>query len=314
MSQKNIYEKILQLKKEKNAVILAHNYQIGEVQDIADFNGDSLELAKKAVNLKEDVIVFCGVHFMAETAAMLNPEKTVLLPDADAGCPMADMATAEDILKLRKKNRGAVVVCYINSTAEVKAVSDVCCTSSNAVDIVNRIPKDRKIIFAPDQYLGGHVSRITGRDIILHNGYCPTHALFSTDQITSTRAEHPNAVVMVHPESRGEVCLAADEALSTGQMCSFAKQSDAKTFIVGTETGLIHRLKLENPDKQFFPLNERAVCYNMKKITLEKILWSLEDLSPRVQVDAEISKKANRAVLNMLGTGTILPEKDYTEK
>ncbi|MBN2717296.1 MAG: quinolinate synthase NadA [Deltaproteobacteria bacterium] len=300
-----IAEKIHKLKKERNAVILAHNYQLAEVQDIADFSGDSLELARKAANLDEDVVVFCGVHFMAETAAMLSPEKIVLLPDAHAGCPMADMATGEDVIALKRQYPDAVVVCYVNSTADVKAVSDVCCTSSNAVDIINRIPKEKQIIFVPDKYLGGHVARMTGRDIILFDGYCPTHARQLVEHIDAVRKLYPGAPVIVHPESRKEVCLAADEALSTGQMCAWAKQSSASTIIVGTETGLLHRLRRENPEKMFVPLFDQAVCENMKKITLEKILWSLEDLSPRITVPEDVAKKANRAVVAMLGDGPI---------
>jgi quinolinate synthase len=301
-----ITTKIQELKKERNAVILAHNYQLAEVQDIADFAGDSLELAKKAAHLDEDVVVFCGVHFMAETAAMLSPEKTVLLPDAHAGCPMADMASAADVLELKAAHPDAVVVCYVNSTADVKAVSDVCCTSSNAVDIVNRIPADREIIFVPDKYLGGHVSQVTGRDIILFDGYCPTHARQLEAHVAAARATYPGAPIIVHPESRREVCLAADEALSTGQMCTWAKKSAAQTIVVGTEVGLLHRLRKESPEKTFVPLLDQAVCDNMKKITLEKILWSLEDLSPRVTVPEEVAQQANRSVLAMLGEGPIV--------
>lgn len=301
----DLLQKIQELKKKQNAVILAHNYQLPEVQDVADFTGDSLELAKKAANLKEDVVVFCGVHFMAETAAMLSPEKIVLLPDVHAGCPMADMATGEDVVALKEKHPNAVVVCYVNSTADVKAVSDVCCTSSNAVDIVNRIPKDKKIIFVPDKYLGGHVSRMTGRDIILFDGYCPTHAKQLVEHIDAARKKYPGAPVIVHPESRKDVCLAADEALSTGQMCAYAKNSSAPTIIVGTEVGLLHRLRKENPEKTFVPVLEQAVCMNMKKITLEKILWSLEDLQPRITVANDVAKKANNAVVAMLGDAPI---------
>lgn len=300
-----ITTKIQKLKAERNAVILAHNYQLAEVQNIADFTGDSLELARKAANLDEDVVVFCGVHFMAETAAMLSPEKTVLLPDAHAGCPMADMASADDVLQLKAQHPDAVVVCYVNSTADVKAVSDVCCTSSNAVAIVNRIPGDREIIFVPDKYLGGHVAHVTGRDIILFNGYCPVHARQLKAHVGAARATYPDAPIIVHPESRREVCFAADEALSTGQMCTWAKNSQAQTIVVGTEVGLMHRLRKENPEKTFIPLLDQAVCENMKKITLEKILWSLEDLSPRVTVPEEVAQKANQAVLTMLGEGPI---------
>ena len=304
-----IADKIQKLKKARNAVILAHNYQLAEVQDIADFTGDSLELARKAANLDEDVVVFCGVHFMAETAAMLSPEKTVLLPDPQSGCPMADMATGDDVIALKRQYPDAVVVCYVNSTAEVKAVSDVCCTSANAVNIVNRIPEEKQIIFVPDKYLGGHVARMTGRDIILFDGYCPTHARQLAAHVAAAREQYPEAPVIVHPESRKDVCLAADEALSTGQMCAFAKQSDAKTIIVGTEIGLLHRLKKESPDKRFVPLLEQAVCENMKKINLEKILWSLEEMAPRITVPEAVASKANQAVVTMLGDGPIVPER-----
>ncbi len=296
------------LKKERHAVILVHNYQLPEVQDIADVNGDSLELARRAADVEESVIVFCGVHFMAETAAMLNPDKIVLLPDAEAGCPMADMATAADVLALRAQYPDGVVVCYVNSTAEVKAVSHVCCTSSNAIDVVSRIPPERPVIFVPDRYLAGHVRRKTGRHIIAFNGYCPTHARISLAHIEEARRRHPGAPVIVHPECRDEVCIAADEALSTGQMCAFAKNSDASTIVVGTETGLLHRLQKENPGKTFVPLYARAVCPNMKKITLEKILWSLQDLSPRIEVPADIATRADRAVRAMLGQVPILEE------
>jgi quinolinate synthase len=223
--KEDIRDQIARLKKERDAVILAHNYQLSEVQDIADFTGDSLELARRGAEVPQKVVVFCGVHFMAETCAMMSPEKTVLLPDETSGCPMADMADGEGLRALKKKHPGAVVVCYVNSTAEVKALSDVCCTSSNAVSIVNRIPLDKEIIFVPDKYLGGHVSRVTGRELILWDGFCPTHALLIVEHIENARAAYPGAPVIVHPESAGSVCVAADEALSTGQMCAYAKNS-----------------------------------------------------------------------------------------
>ena len=300
-----IRTQIAKLKQEKNAVILAHNYQLPDVQDIADFTGDSLELARKGAQVEEDVIVFCGVHFMAETTAMLSPEKTVLMPDEQAGCPMADMASGEALLTLKARHPGAVVVCYVNSTAEVKALSDVCCTSSNAIAIVNRIPKNKEIIFVPDKYLGGHISRMAERDIILWDGYCPTHAKIIEDHIRLARQKYLNAPIIVHPESRKEVCLAADEVLSTGQMCAYAKTSAAETIIVGTEVGLLHRLRKENPGKTFVPLLGQAVCPNMKRNTVEKILWALQNMAPIITVPADVSAKANRAVKAMFEDGPI---------
>ncbi len=301
----DLQTKIEELKKKRHAVILAHNYQLPEVQDIADFSGDSLELSRKAAATDADVIVFCGVHFMAETAAILSPQKTVLLPDENAGCPMADMIVAEDVIELRREHPDAVVVCYVNSSAAVKAVSDVCCTSANAVDIVNRIPDDREIIFIPDQYLGRHAERITGREIITFHGYCPTHVRLLPEHVDNARKQYPGAPVIVHPESRPDVCELADDVLSTGGMVRFAAQTDAKQVVVGTETGLLHRLSQENPDKEFIPLLKRAVCPNMKMITLEKIAWALEELQHKVEVTGEDAQKAKKAILAMLGDGPI---------
>ncbi len=297
--------RIAKLKLEKNVIIFAHNYQLPEVQEIADFTGDSLELARKGAQVKEDVIVFCGVHFMAETAAMLSPEKTVLLPDERAGCPMADMASGAALAQLKARHPGAVVVCYVNSTANVKALSDVCCTSANAITVVSRIPRDQKIIFVPDKYLGGHISRMTGRDIILWEGYCPTHAKILEDHIHLARQRYPKAPIIVHPESREEVCLAADEVLSTGQMCLYAKKSTAKTIVIGTEVGLLYRLRKENPGKTFVPLLKQAICPNMKRTTVEKILWSLQNMAPVIKVPAEVAAKANHAVKAMFENGPI---------
>jgi quinolinate synthase len=281
-------------------LILAHNYQIPEVQDIADFGGDSLELARKAAANDAEVIVFCGVLFMAETAAILSPEKTVLLPDLDAGCPMADMVTPEILRDLKAAHPDAVVVCYVNSSAEVKALSDVCCTSANAPEVVARIPESREVIFVPDQYLAGHVERTLGRKLIVHPGYCPTHARVLKEHIEAARKAHPGAPIMVHPECRKEACLAADQVLSTGGMCKFAGESDADTVVVGTETGLIHRLEKENPAKKFVPLLDQAVCPNMKLINLEKVRSSLENLEPRVTVPTEVAALAKTCITRML--------------
>jgi quinolinate synthase len=299
-------DKIRQLKAERNAVILAHNYQSGEVQDIADFTGDSLALSVKAAGTEADVIVFCGVRFMAETAAILSPGKTVLLPDKHAGCPLADMITAEQVIELKRKHPGALVLCYVNSSAAVKAESDYCCTSANAVEIVESLPKDKEIIFVPDQHLGRFVSEKTGREMILWPGYCITHAAITEDDITKAKSAYPGAVVMAHPECTEPVKAISDQILSTGQMLKFAKRSEAKKFIVATETGIIHTLKKENPGKEFYPASERAVCPNMKRITLEKVLWSLEDMQYEITVPDEIRTRAKNALDRMVA---VLPAK-----
>ena len=301
-----LIKKIKELKAERNAVILAHNYQPGEIQDIADFTGDSLALSVKAAATDADVIVFCGVKFMAETAATLSPGKTVLLPDKNAGCPMADMITGEQLRELKRKHPGALVVCYVNSSAEVKAESDYCCTSANAVEVVESLPKDSKIIFVPDQHLGRFVIEKTGREMILWPGYCPTHAFITEDDIKKAREAHPGAVVMAHPECTEPVKAISDKLLSTGQMLKFAKQSDAKKFIVATETGIIHTLKKENPGKEFYPASNRALCPNMKRITLDKVLWSLEDMHYKITVPADIAARAKKSLEKMVA---ILPAK-----
>lgn len=293
-------EKINRLKTERKAVILAHNYQMGEVQDIADFVGDSLELSQKAAATDAEVIVFCGVHFMAETASILSPDKKVIMPDVNAGCPMADMITAERLRSKKAEYPGAVVVCYVNSTADVKAESDICCTSANAVKVVQSIPEDKEIIFVPDKYLGMHVTRLTGRKMTLWEGFCPTHMRITAGRISELKEEHPDALVLVHPECRPETALVADQVLSTGGMCRFVKESEAREFIIGTETGIIHRMRKENPDKIFYAVNELAVCPNMKMTNLEKVLWALEDLAPVISVPEETRVRALGAVDRML--------------
>lgn len=299
-SNDKLTEQILSLKKEKNAVILSHNYQLGEVQDIADFVGDSLELSQQAAKTDAAVIVFCGVHFMAETASIISPEKTVLLPDMHAGCPMADMITPQQLREKKKEHPGAIVICYINSSAAVKAESDICCTSSNAVRMVEKVPADKEILFVPDQYLGSFVAAKTGRELILWPGYCPTHARIQAQDILRLRAEYPQAKVLVHPECRTEVAALADAVLSTGGMIRFARESAAKEIIVGTEIGILHRLRKENPGKRFIPVSEQAVCPRMKLITLENILWSLESMVHQVKVPENIRLKAKLAVDRML--------------
>ena len=296
----NLREEILKLKEKRNAVILAHNYQIGEVQDIADFTGDSLELARKATDIKSDVIVFCGVHFMAESAAILNPQKIVLLPDSGAGCPMADMITGDQLRELKAKHPDAKVICYVNSTADIKAESDCCVTSSNAIAVAKSFPDDQEIIFVPDRHLGSYTAERLNREFILWPGFCPTHQRFTIDQIEAARNDHPGAQVLVHPESPKPVRDAADQILSTGGMCRFALESDAKCFVIGTEVGIIHRLQKESPDKTFVALHDRAVCPNMKKIDLEKVLWSLKDMKTKITVPNEIAVKAQRSIEAML--------------
>ena len=296
----SLVEKILRLKKRRNAVILAHNYQLGEVQEIADFAGDSLELSQKAAQTDAEVIVFCGVQFMAETASILCPDKKVILPDLHAGCPMADMITADKLAEKKREHPKAAVVCYINSPADVKAESDVCCTSANAVQIVENLRDAQEIIFVPDQYLGNYVANKTGKEMILWPGFCPTHVRIQARDIMRLREEYPQAKVMVHPECRPDVTALADAVLSTGGMCKYAGEEVARDMIVGTEIGILHRLRNENPRKRFIPVSEQAVCPRMKLITLETVLWSLEEMTYEVKVPEEIRTRARSAVDKML--------------
>lgn len=299
-----LIEKIEKLKKERRAVILAHNYQLPEVQDIADFVGDSLELSIKAAQTDAETIVFCGVHFMAETAKILSPAKTVLLPDRKAGCPMADMITAEQLRALKAEHPGAKAICYVNTSAEVKAECDLCCTSANAVRMVGEVMKDaEEIIFVPDRYLAAFVAAKTGRTFIVWPGFCPTHARILPEHIEAARALHPGAVVMVHPECRPEVSALADLTISTGGMIRYAKESEAREIIVGTEPGIIHRLKKENPDKNFYRVSDSVVCPNMKRTSLEKVLWALEDITYAIEVPEEIAACARRCIEAMLNVG-----------
>ena len=296
---KELVEQIQELRKKRNAVLLVHNYQRSEIHDIADFTGDSLELSRKAAATDADVIVFCGVHFMAETAAILCPDRTVLLPDVDAGCPMADMITADRLREKKKELPDAAVVCYVNSSADVKAESDICCTSANAVKVVDALD-DEEILFIPDQYLGHYVSTKTTKKIHLWPGYCPTHAGIQPEDITRLKEKYPEARALVHPECRPEVIALADAVLSTSGMCRYAQETDVKDIIVGTESGIIYRMQKENPEKTFIPISNKAICPNMKKITLEKVLWSLQEMSPQVTVSESIRVRAKRAVDWML--------------
>jgi quinolinate synthase len=296
----SIIEKISELKKKHNAVILAHNYQRGEIQDVADFVGDSLGLSQQAAKTDADLIVFCGVHFMAETAALLSPDKTVIMPDEHAGCPMASMITARELKEKKKLYPNAKVVCYVNTTAAVKAESDICCTSSNAVKIVSSIPEDEVIIFVPDKSLGAYVSSCLDREMIYWEGYCPTHHRILAEQIVKMKSDHPEAEVVVHPECTPDVIALADHVASTTGILKYANSSNSKEFVIGTEIGILHRMKKENPDKIFMPVTPLSDCPNMKLNTLEKLLWSLEDLQFVVTVPEDIAVKARQAIQRML--------------
>ena len=303
---RKLIAKIQRLKDKSNAVILAHNYQSAEIQDLADFTGDSLGLSIQAAKTDADLIIFCGVKFMAETAAILSPEKTVLLPDKDAGCPLADMITAQQLRELKQKHPDALVVCYVNSPAEVKAESDYCCTSANAVELVRSLPADKQIIFVPDRHLGRFAADETERELVLWPGYCHVHVVITEDDIKNAKAKYPDAVVMAHPECTEPVKKLCDQILSTGQMLKFVEKSPAEKFIVATEVGMIHALKKQNPDAQFIPASNRAVCPNMKKITLDKIISSFELTQYKVTVPDDIRTKAKKSLDRMI---EILPTK-----
>ena len=292
-------EEILALKKQKSAVILAHNYQLPEVQDIADFVGDSLGLSIEASKTEAEIIVFCGVNFMAETAKILNPKKRVLMPEPKAGCPMAGMINAKQLKDLKESHPKAKVVCYINSTAHVKALSDVCCTSSNAVEIVRSL-ENEEIIFVPDQYLGSWVEKSLNKKLILWNGYCNIHNKILSEHVLQNKKEHPKALIMAHPECTPGVIDLADKVTSTSGMVKFPATVKNEEFIVCTEIGILHQLKKLYPDKRFYPAYEDALCPNMKLTSLEKVLWALEDEKEEIVVDKEISNKALRSIEVML--------------
>jgi len=299
LSGQALKEKIMKLKKELNAVILAHNYQIPEVQDAADFVGDSLDLSLKATKTEADVIIFCGVDFMAESAKILNPDKKVVIPDKDAKCPMAGMVDVESLNWLKKDHPDAEVVSYINTTADIKAVSDICCTSANAVNVINSLSSE-KIIFVPDRNLGLYVKRfIKDKEIITWPGICPTHHNITKEEILELKKQYPNAEVLVHPECRPEVIDVADHALSTMGMVHHAGESNSKEFIIGTEKELCYRLKKDYPDKSFYPVRS-AVCPNMKKINIEKVYKSMECLEPEIKLPRSIMKKAKTPLERMM--------------
>ena len=316
LSTTSITDEITRLKRERNAVILAHSYERPEVQDIADFVGDSLGLSRQAAATGAETIIFCGVHFMAETAAILSPHKTVLIPDLDAGCSLAATITAEELRKWKAEHPEAVVVAYVNTTAEVKAETDYCCTSSNAVKVVQAIPADKEILFLPDMFLGLHVKRATGRtNMRIWAGECHVHAGIRPEHVTTQRAGHPGAEFLIHPEcgcvssmlymkGGGESCGLEDaQVLSTEGMVKHAQQSPAREFIVATETGILHRLEKLNPGKQFHPVNERAVCRFMKMITLEKVLRSLQENVFVVKVPEAVAARARLSIQRMVEIG-----------
>jgi quinolinate synthase len=300
----SISDSIQSLKKQKNAVVLAHTYQPAEVQDIADFVGDSYGLSVEAVKVKADTIIFCGVMFMAETAALLNPAKKVIIPEPKAGCPMAEMITADELIALKQRHPNHVVICYVNSTADIKALSDICCTSSNALKIVRQIPLDQGIIFVPDKHLGGYVQEKSGHEMILWDGFCPTHVRIIPDMIKAARAMHPGAAVLIHPEAPKASRELADQVLSTGGMCDFAKGDAGTDYIIATETGIIHTLQKQNPAKRFFPVSDLALCPNMKKTSLELVEGALKGTSGMiVNVPADIAVKARKSLTRMLEIG-----------
>lgn len=300
---KEVREYINRRKRELNALVMAHYYQPPEIQDIADFVGDSLELARQAAHTGADVIVICGVQFMAESAKILNPSKTVLLPEKGAGCPMADMAGADALRQLKAQHPGAVVVSYVNSTAEVKAESDICCTSSNALQVVNSIPAGQEIIFVPDRNLGAYISARTGRNMILWEGCCPVHDALSGEQIAEQKQLHPNALVVVHPECRLEVSAMADAVLSTSGILNYVHSSPQTEFIIGTEEGLLYRLRKNNPGKTFFSARTDFSCRDMKYIDLPLLAQALEKLEHKIEVEDEIRRRAWGALEKMLGLG-----------
>jgi len=295
----SIQEKILQLKEKRQAIILVHNYQPAEVQDIADLTGDSLELSRAAATMDGEIIVFCGVDFMAETAAVISPNKMVLLPAQDACCPMAEMITADELKLVKSQYPDAAVVCYINTTAEVKAESDICCTSSNAVKVVNSLREDR-VIFVPDRNLGLYVQRFTKKEILPWEGFCIVHDQITPDHIREAQALHPGAIILVHPECRPEVIDLADHVASTSGIIRHVCNAAEKEFIIGTEVGILHRLDRECPAKKCYPLSQAAICRNMKKTDLKKVLDALISLQPRITVPEKIADRARAAIERML--------------
>jgi quinolinate synthase len=301
----NFQEEVIKLKKEKKAVILAHYYQVPEIQDIADYIGDSLGLAQKAKEANTDFIVFAGVHFMAETAKMLNPYAKVVLPDLEAGCSLADSCPLDKFIEFKKKYPDHIVISYINTTAAIKTVTDVVCTSGNAIQIVESFPKDQKIIFAPDKNLGGYINRMTGRNMVLWDGTCEVHDILNTEAIFKMKTEHQDALLVAHPECNAPVLELADYIGSTTAMLKFTKKSEAKKFIVATESGILHQMKLDSPEKEFLvvPSDETCSCNDcpyMKMNTMEKLYKAIRDEKPEIFLDEEIMEKAKKPIERML--------------
>ena len=304
-SDQNIADKILKLKKEKNAVILAHYYQVAEIQDIADFIGDSLQLSQSAKNTDADIIVFAGVHFMAETAKILCPQKKVLLPDLSAGCSLADSCPPDAFRKFKEENQGHIVISYINCSAEIKALSDVICTSSNAVKIVESFSKEQKIIFAPDKNLGGYINQITGRNMLLWNGSCEVHDIIKTEEVIRLKSIHPDAKLIAHPECKNAILQLADFIGSTTALLNYSVKDPSKKFIVATETGILHQMKKSSPDKEFIIVatDEKCSCNDcqyMKLNTLEKLYLSMKNEKPEISLSQELMEAARLPILRML--------------
>jgi quinolinate synthase len=295
----DILAEIERLKKERKAIILAHNYQPPEVQDIADFAADSLELARYSMGIDVKVIVLCGVRFMAEMAHILNPEKIVLLPDEGAGCPLADSITPEDVRKLREEYPDAIFLAYVNTSAAVKAECDICYTSANILEVIGKLPGDRRLVVLPDRHLASWAKRKTGRDIIIWQGECPIHQAIKEEDVLKVKREYPHSAVMVHPECKEEVIRWAELVGGTGKMLRFAKESDYQSYIVGTERDMCHRLKREVPKKMFLPASEEAVCDDMKKINLEKVLRSLQTLTHKIELEESIRERARKSIERM---------------
>jgi len=298
--KENLIKEILSWKEKREAIILAHVYQTGEIQDIADFTGDSLFLSQQAAKTQAKVIVFCGVQFMAETASILSPEKIILLPEIKAGCPLADMAPIEKVKKKLKELPKVAIISYVNSSAVVKSLSDYCCTSANAVQVVQAIPAERDILFIPDKNLADFTARKAKRNIIPWQGYCPVHNILTKEDVIKVKKLHPQALLLVHPECRPEVCNLAEYIGSTRGIIEFTSNNPAKEYIIGTELGIFHPLKKNNPDKKFFPASEKMICKDMKLITLEKVLHSLKKLEPRIIVPENIRKKSLKALNRMI--------------
>ncbi len=303
MDKNHLIEKIKELKKTKNAVIVAHNYQVDDVQEIADVVGDSFALSQYCAKSREDIIVFCGVHFMAESAKILSPEKTVLLPEIDAGCPMADMVTPEALREKKKLHPEAAVVCYINSSAAVKAECDVCCTSSNALKVVKSL-KEKEILFVPDKNLGSYIAQmVPDKKIILWEGFCVTHHKIKPEDVTKIKETHPDALLLIHPECQPDIVRMADFVGSTKQIIDYATQSDNKKFIIGTEMGVLNILKKNNPEKVFYLMSQGLVCPNMKKTSLKSVYEALTEMKYRIEVDKDVIIKARKSLDRMLEIG-----------